>query len=215
MVEYHEYATWEDGAKVRTGREEKLTSISLANSCVLKPHSQTHVLVTTRLKGPIITEPKSALATKFGVRAMKNVNEVLEDRPFTILMSNFSGKARRFPKGMIVAYASRSPIAYVSLTSGVAHELGAAYDLFPSTVNEPVAYVNSNSYSDGDALDPSLDPEYLTDHDLLLLLRDDHPVMPSSTPDAPVLPETQTMELTQVTDIPQPEGADVASGTTP
>ena len=77
------------------------------------------------MKVIIVTEPKGYLYVKYGIRAMNIVHEVKENKPFTILLSNFSRIARRPPKGMIITFASRSPIALVALTSGEAHEPGA------------------------------------------------------------------------------------------
>ena len=250
IVEFQEYTTMEDGTKVKIGREKTMTHIRLANACDLKPHSQTTVLVTTRMKGLIVTEPKASLAHKFGVRIMNSVHEVTESRPFTVILSNLSSKKRRLPKGMIIGHASRSPIAYVSLTSGVAHELGALHDFFPSIAESTFPPSDDDSSEDDDTTMPSTD-KFLSDKDLLLLVRsnaytqdegasydankdevspdtspsgadsaehrapDEHPETATAITDEHVLPETHTLELTPVKDMPQPEGADAASRTTP
>ena len=78
FLEYHEYATLEDGSKVRTGVDNGLTSIRLASSCVLQPNSQTQFLVTSRMKGIIVTETNGSLSFKYGIRAMNIFHEVQE-----------------------------------------------------------------------------------------------------------------------------------------
>ena len=67
---------------------------------------------------------------------MNIFHEVQNNMQFTIILSNLSRVARRLPKGMIVAFASRSPIVLVALKSGVTHELGAMYD-FPTAHDPP------------------------------------------------------------------------------
>ena len=62
---------------------------------------------------------------------MNKVHEMLENRQFRIVLSNFSRHPRRLPKGMVVLLSSRSPLALVFLNSGVAHELGTMNNLFP------------------------------------------------------------------------------------
>ena len=81
---------------------------------------------------------------------MNSVHEVQENNTFTILISNFSRVARSLPKGMIIAFASRSSIELVALTSGVAHELGAIYDMFPTTQESSKDPSSEYSESDGD-----------------------------------------------------------------
>ena len=147
-----------------------MTSIRVLISFTLQPHSQTQVLVFLRMKVLIVTEPKGSISTKLGVRVMNSVDEVMEIRPFTILLSNFSRQARRRPKSMVVALASRSPLALVSLTSGVAHERCAIHDLFSSQEEKEPWEVDVISDSEGEN---TRDTEYLTDAEILALLRDE------------------------------------------
>ena len=65
FVEYQEYATFEDGSKVRTGVSNGLTSIRRASSWVLQPNSQTQVLVSSRMKRIIVTEPTGYFYVKY------------------------------------------------------------------------------------------------------------------------------------------------------
>ena len=95
----------EDGTRVKIGRDNGLTSIRLSMSCNLQLNSQTQVLVTSRMKGLIVTEPKGSFLTKLSIIVINSVHEVLENRSFTILLSNFSHHARRIPKGMVFALA--------------------------------------------------------------------------------------------------------------
>ena len=58
-------------------------------------------------------------------QSRENFHEVQKYRTVAILLSNFSRHPRSLPKGVVIALVSSSPLAVVSLTSGVAHELGA------------------------------------------------------------------------------------------
>ena len=216
VIEYHEYVTLQDGTTVRTGKDNGLTSIKLASQCVLPPTSQTQVLVTTRMRGLIVTEPKGSLSAKFHVRAMNSVHEVQENKPFTILLSNFSKRARRFPKGMIVAFATRSPIAYVSLSSGVAHEVGAMLDLFPQT-QDPAAHDTPHNAGAVSQEDAEKDPDYLSDADLLALLRTGDPSVPHEQADQDQHDQAQAEQKDNEAPRPTTETIEVpteASGTT-
>ena len=98
VVENQEYATLENGPKVRTDVDNGLTSIRLASSCFLQPNSKTQVLVSSRMMGLIVTEPKGPLFVKYGFRAMNSDHEVRENKAFTILLSNVSRNPRRLQK---------------------------------------------------------------------------------------------------------------------
>ena len=99
------------GEEVTVGDESHtLTRIRLCRPCLIPPFTQKKAQVITLLQGLIVTEPKQSVSEKYGVRVMNSVHEVTSDEPFTILLSNFTSKERLLPKGMVVAYASRSPI---------------------------------------------------------------------------------------------------------
>ena len=89
--------------------------------------------VTTLMKGLICTEPRAEVTSRYAVRIMNSVHEVEENVPFTVLVSNFSNQRRTLPKGMVIAYASRSPLALISLTGGAAQELLGMHSIFLTT----------------------------------------------------------------------------------
>ena len=149
-------------------------------SCSPQPNSQTQVLVTSRMKGLIVNELKCSLSTKLGIRVMKSVHEAMENRPFTILISNFSRHAHLLPKVTAIAFTSRSPLALVSLTSRVAHELSAMNELVPYQEEKEPWEVEDISDSEGEN---TRDTDYLTDAEILAMLRDDE----QDTSSSPVL----------------------------
>jgi len=120
-----ERATLETGEQVKVGDETAtLTRIRLARRLVIPPQSQAKVEVTTLLQGLIVTEPKHDVSDQYNVRVMNSVHEVIANVPFPILVANFSRQRRVFPKGMVIAYASRSPLALISIDEDEAAKCG-------------------------------------------------------------------------------------------
>ena len=110
-----------------------LTRIRLAKSIHIPAFTQFKAHVTTLMQGLIVTEPKHSVAEKDGVRVMNSVHEVKADESFIILLSNFTSKHRLLPKGMIVTYATRSPLAFLEVDGAVAADISQAYGLGPET----------------------------------------------------------------------------------
>ena len=126
------------------------------------------------------------------------------------------------------------------MTSGVAHEIGAIHDLFRSQQDKELWEVDEISDIEKEN---TRDTKFLTDAEIFSLLRDEEPdvssfpvlalargdtetpgtasaVKPaaptaSSEDDTPVAPETQSIQLEPVTEIPKPTGSVDASQTTP
>ena len=109
------------------------------------------------------------------------------------------------------------------------------YDIFPTAQGSPKDTSSESSDNKGDE---PMDHDYLSDNELVALLRDDSSSSPTaSSPNAVTLvaavsekeaaptashdeepfvaPETQTVELNPVKDIPKPDEIDDASWTTP
>ena len=125
-----ERVTLANGQKAKLGDESsKLTHIRLARAVHLPPYTQCKAHALTLLEGLIVTEPKHSVVERYGVRVMNSVHEVTSDRPFPILMSNFTSKERVLPKGMVVAYASRSPVGLVSLDGEQSRELASTFGI--------------------------------------------------------------------------------------
>ena len=66
-----------------------------------------------------MTKPKQEFMRK---QVMNSVHDVSATQPFQVLLTNFSAQPRRLPKGMVVAYGSRSPVALVHLNGLAAQE---------------------------------------------------------------------------------------------
>ena len=106
-----------------------LTQIKLSRALQLPPYSQCRARVVSRMDGLIITEPKSSLHDRYRIRVANGVHEVQQDVPFDVLVSNFGPTARTLPKGTTVAYATRSPLALVTVEGPTAKKLCAVLNL--------------------------------------------------------------------------------------
>ena len=110
VSEFQDFATLEDGKRVKTGYDNWLNSVLLAMSCTLPPNSQNQVLVTSHNKGLIVIEPKGSISTKLGIRVMNNFHEVIKNRPLTVPFSNFCGHAMATPSpGFLPSTTIESP----------------------------------------------------------------------------------------------------------
>jgi len=114
-----------DGSEEVNGKDDtdQLTKIRLARPVVLRPFTLHRVCFSTLLKGVILTEPRQEMMRKYGCRVMNSVHEVSADRPFDVLLTNFSAHSRRLPKGMVIAYGSRSPVSLIHLSGDAAKEV--------------------------------------------------------------------------------------------
>ena len=188
-----------------------LTRIRLAKPLLIPAHTQKKALATTLLEGVIVTEPKHSVMQRYGVRVMNSVHEVHADRSFTIVVSNFSSKERLLPKGMIVAYASRSPMGFMGIEERSARDVMKTFGI--------EKHESSDSETDDDlAEDPEaaavlamVDEAFRRGEDPgsfaanLLLAMGDGPDVGTDEGNAP-LTETITPEV--VEDIPRPGTAD-------
>ena len=81
-----------------------------------------------------MTEPKQEFMRKYNCRVMNSVHDVSANEVFEVLLTNFSSQPQQLPKGMVIAYGSRSPVAFIHLTGEAArevldrHELGHAVE---------------------------------------------------------------------------------------
>lgn len=97
--------------------------IRLAKAVTLPGFSQCAVRVSSDARGLCLIEPKHGVFVKYQVRASNGVFEAHPDRPTTLVVSNFGETPRKLPKGMVIAYATRSPVAIVSLDGPGARQL--------------------------------------------------------------------------------------------
>ena len=85
--------------------------VRLATGVTVPPMTQVGIRVRCKGGGLCYLEPKSSLFERHQLRVANGVCEVTPDQPFTIMMANFSEKKRHIPKGTVVAYAQRNPLA--------------------------------------------------------------------------------------------------------
>ena len=110
-----------------------LTRIRLVKPIHIPAFTQCKAHVTTLMQGLIVTEPKHSVAEKYGVRVMNSVHEVRTDEPFVVLMRKFTSKSRLLPKGMIVAYATRSPLALLEVDGQMAADISRSHGVGPES----------------------------------------------------------------------------------
>lgn len=73
--------------------------------------------------GLIFIKPCSGIVSKYKVRAANGVAELLTLKPFYIPLSNFVTRERNFPKKMVVAYATKHPLALEPIGEEVGREV--------------------------------------------------------------------------------------------
>ncbi len=71
--------------------------------------SQVAIPVRTEASGLVFLEPKHSVLVRHNVRTANGVAEVKGNRPFKIVVSNFSEQPRMLQKEMTIGYATRNP----------------------------------------------------------------------------------------------------------
>ena len=84
----------------------RLHTVKLAKFVTIPPLSQVAVLFRTEASGLVFLEPKHSVLARQDVRTANGVAEVKGNRPFKIVVSNFSEQPRMLHKGMIIGYAA-------------------------------------------------------------------------------------------------------------
>ena len=93
-----------DASKVATrSKPDTLCLVRLSRPVTLPAFTQCRAVVSTKLEGLILTEPKPDVQTKYGVRCVNSVHETAEGEDFDIILTNFTAKERKLPKGMVVS----------------------------------------------------------------------------------------------------------------
>ena len=115
------------------------TRIRLCRPLRLPPFTQVKAQVFTQSGGLVHTEPRHSVYQKYQVRAINGVHEVIPEEPFELLLSNFSKVERRFPKGMVIAYAAPSPLALIPLAGKAAKEMAQVLNIAPIKVGAATA----------------------------------------------------------------------------
>ena len=112
----------------------KSSRIRLCRPLRLPPFTQVKANVVTQSGGLVHTEPRHSVYQKYQVRAINGVHEVNPEEPFELLLSNFSKVERKFPKGMVIAYAALSPLALIPLAGKAAKEMAQVLNITPIEV---------------------------------------------------------------------------------
>ena len=90
-------------------------TVKLSKPVTIPPRSQVAVPVRTEASGLVFLEPKHSVLARHNVRTANGVAEVKRNRPFTIVVSNFSEQPRKLHKNMTIGYATRSPMGVYCL----------------------------------------------------------------------------------------------------
>lgn len=112
-----ERALLQSGDKVTLGDEiSSLTKMRMTKSMRIPEKTQVNEQAITLLHRRIMTAPRQELGRWYGTHIMNSVHKVHENVLIEVLFSNFFIRRMALPKGMIVGYASRSPLALSALT---------------------------------------------------------------------------------------------------
>ena len=84
-------------------------TVKLANFITIPPMSQVAVPVRTEASGLVFLEPQHSVLARHHVRTANGVTEVKGNRPFKIVVSNYSEQPRVLHKGMTIGYGTRNP----------------------------------------------------------------------------------------------------------
>lgn len=77
--------------------------------------AQMTVSVVKTEAGLVIVDVSQEAGYIYHIRNANDVAEVLPNREFKLLLSNLGTEERRFPKGMVVALASKNPLTLVRI----------------------------------------------------------------------------------------------------
>lgn len=80
--------------------------------------------VRTDARALIHTEPEHSVQCRHELKVANGVHDALSKDPFHILVANFTKKARELPKGTVVAYAKRNPLALLVPDADVVRSVG-------------------------------------------------------------------------------------------
>ena len=87
----------------------------LTKSTTIPPMSQMAVPVVSTAAGLLYLEPKAAIQQRHRVRTANAVSGIETNERLAVTISNFSKTPKCLPKGTVVAYAKRNPLAIHTL----------------------------------------------------------------------------------------------------
>ena len=123
-----------------------LTQLKLARALEIPAYTQAKATVSTKMDGLVLIEPKNSLHDRYRIRVANGVHDVPAERPFEVLVSNFGPVARLLPKGTVIGYVSRSPLAMVTIEGPMARHLCSVLNIPVMTPDGPTP-----NPADGDA----------------------------------------------------------------
>ena len=127
-------------------------TVRLVKHVMIPPLSQMPVPVVTTADGLTYLEQKQPVQTRHQVRTTNGVIEVRPGVQLDIVLANFSKTTELLPKGMIISYAKRSPLAVLTIPKNVSTKLEAVLNLpFTNAKNEddPIEEADPNEETNG------------------------------------------------------------------
>lgn len=98
------------------------SSISASKKGLGPPMAHVPVLVRCKLPGLVQMKPKYAVFVNHRLRLTNVINEIDQERPFTVVVANFSNVSRKIPKHVVLGFPTRSPKLLIPVYSPlVAH----------------------------------------------------------------------------------------------
>lgn len=119
--------------------------VRLSKAVRIAPMSQVKAFVVSNAAGLIVIEPRAYIVPKYHVRGANGVAEVLPERPISILLSNFGSEERRLPKGMVLGYASKHPLALVPIVGEAVREFACCLHL---STQDPTTEISNDPQSE-------------------------------------------------------------------
>ena len=112
-------------------------TVKLTKFVTIPAKSKLAVPVRTEACSLVFIDPKHSALARHNVRTANGFAEVKGNRPFTIVVSNFSDQRRMLHKGMTIGYATRNPTGVYCIN----HEDSRAFE---NVLNLPFVRKNSN-----------------------------------------------------------------------
>lgn len=83
--------------------------VALCKHITLPPYKQVRGMVMNRISGLIRTKHMKSLWTGRRIRSTNEIHDVVANKPFKSLSTNFSTVKYTLPEGMAISYATRIP----------------------------------------------------------------------------------------------------------
>ena len=103
--------------------------IRLTRTITVPPMSQYFAHVASDAVGLVHIEPKPTLQFRHGLRVANGVHELQPNAEFRVHVSNFTDTPRTIPKGTVVAYAKRNPLAIITPERRLGEEFGRVMNI--------------------------------------------------------------------------------------